>query len=292
VIRRLEKIESVLIVHVAAIVAACYYLPDIWSSSAEILEFGWFPALGAILATVVVFWGRGVPWRLAALTVTFVVAMVVCHGQEQLRFVFILLLTLCSLFAATPALVLMRFLGVTLRWRDKAEASGPDPTRLSPCQFSLRAMMAWVGAIAIILGTLSYAPRPNQNFQSPVSLVILCTAVFAPLVLSTLLPILWLTLGRGRLMLRLAAFVGGCVLGPSVWHAVAALSGETIDLPVPSVFTVSILWQVATFFRLRLAGLELVRQRAVAVDDLPSKPPVSDASDVVLVEISSVGRSN
>ena len=229
--------------------------------------FGIGPALGAMLAVIVVFGGRGVPWRLAGVTVFFVAAM---HLLSAIRLLgwhtdskaelfesAFLVITLAVTFVMTPVLLAMRLGGITLQWRDRVE------TAIQPEQFSLRSLLAWVVALAIVLGALMCVPASDPETSTPLAAMLIMTLFCAPPAIINTPAVLWLTLGRGWLVMRILAFVVAGVLAAIFWGPFAMMTGtmwdDLSDLLVGAALNA--LWPVGSLLLLRFAGLEMVHEK-------------------------------
>ncbi len=265
--RRWLIVGGLVLLNVAAMAGVMVSLWAEFSWENTYLEFmALLPALGAILATAVVFWGRGTSWRLAGVTIFWVALPRLLALDATSEYGFVWTIVLCGVFATTPALVLMRFLGIRLQWEDAVDVRRPDPADLLPRQFSLRSMMEWVAAVAIILGTLTYLPIFDQSFESPRGFVAMTTLVLMPPTVPILVSVLWLTLGKGRIVLRTTVFAANCLLiglGLCTISVVAGGATWSDAFPLLYVVAANVLWQTITFFGLRLAGLEIVYRRAI-----------------------------
>ena len=114
---------------------------------------------GCLLGTWAAFAGRPTPWRLAGTTVALVVGSIILHpnphGRGDPSYAFIVLV---QVLGTSVPLLAARFVGLEVA-RSLPDGSAPTVYRF---QFSLRAMLEWTAAAAILLGMV---PLLSDEFR-------------------------------------------------------------------------------------------------------------------------------
>ena len=203
------------------------------------------------LALIIVFWAQRTHWWLVGLTILWVVAQRLI-GEDVSFVIDFAMIVMINVFAATPVLLLFRFLGVELRWAQNSTTESSSRT-FKPGQFTIASLMGWTAAVAIILGTLSYLRMPGEDsrFLLPWMFVTCACSMFLA---CFGLAILWLILGRRRLPQRVVACVVTCSI--PVTYGVVTTGTESLFYLAGFIFCLAV-----TFCGLRWAGLEIVRHR-------------------------------
>ena len=224
------------------------------------------PCHGSLLAVWIALGGRATPWRLVAAVLGvaawlwasnsfFDSASYVMGGTFVEYWTTILA---AEMFVLSGLLMLARLLGLEL-----TDASHGDTTQAVAddtqwIQFSLRTLMSWTTAVAVLLAILHYCPERllEDVFDGPL--------IFAAIILGsalTALGALWIALGGRWPVVRIVSLVVALITG-------VVLERLTTDSYVR-------LWQIVTFFvaqvpylvvslwLVRLAGYRLVWRRRV-----------------------------
>ena len=121
---------------------------------------GMLPSHGSLLATWAVLGGKANPWRLVAAVVGVVVWMRAlekfCPGDYPLIWAPTLFMTMCLL---SVLLMVIRFLGAELTVASGADAAGGLKPKQQWFQFSLRSLLSWTTALALLFGSFNYLPK-------------------------------------------------------------------------------------------------------------------------------------
>jgi hypothetical protein len=210
---------------------------------------------GSLLGLWAALGGKATPWRFAAAFVA-VVACIWMLGDSDLAFwVFVLLV---QMVAMSGLLLLGRLLGLELAddlCRGRAEASAAEGPWV---QYSLRALLSWTAACAVLLGAAHYLPK----WPGPGLFVFLPATAAAALFgssVATGVGTLWMSLGArwpaARIVgLGLAVAAGVTILWLGIGNPREFWEYVTFCL-FQAAYLVGLLWLI------RLAGYGLVWRR-------------------------------
>ena len=224
----------------------------------SILLVAMLPSHGCLLAFWAALGGPATPWRLVVSVVAIVTWMrapeFLNAGKNDITWLFVgfLLLGLVG-----PILLTARFFGLELTDLQAADTERPRPPDGRWEQFSLGSLLAWMTAVAMIMGTLHYLPK-QQNI-SILSEPPIYSAILGGSALIALSAV-WLTLAmRWTAMRCVVAVSAGAV-------AIAALSlgvgpGEGAEIVVFCLG--QIFWTAGSLYLVRLAGYRLIWRRRV-----------------------------
>ena len=208
-------------------------------------------AQGSLLGIWAAMGGRPGPWRLVAAALALVGAAKVTEAITSDGEVVLCFFLLAQLFSTSLPLFLLRFLGLDLiRPRDDVRVA-QAPT----LQFSLRSLLEWTTAVAVLLGTLPMLPEEAYMMMSMSDLAFVM-GVFVPMGLLAVAAA-WAGLGAGRLWVRLLALgIAGPIMAivtelvkPGAWPGWVCL-----------LFACWTTWTVASLWVFRLAGYRLTRR--------------------------------
>ncbi|MHC4177864.1 MAG: hypothetical protein ACYSWU_10175 [Planctomycetota bacterium] len=217
-------------------------------------------AQGSLLGIWVVLGGKGGPWRLAsAVVVTAALFALVEVGGTWLEamiggglaIVMWLSLVLQQTIATSLPLLILRLLGLKL-----VEASWETPgLGASKLQFSLRALLGWTAAMAVLLSAIHYLPR---RYFNDVLMYPWQQATWLELHALMALISIWAALSARSLPIRIGVFVLGVALVVAVDHLCwpRALRNPVFWIGESS-FVLGSLWLI------RLAGWRLVWRHRV-----------------------------
>jgi len=254
--RRRKLIAALLIVHGVLALATMGWLGSGWGDSSGFLSFLLTSSAfgqGSLLGIWIGFGGRATPWRLIGTTIGLVVCtwclkMGFPHADMHLWGYCVLPETI----GTSLLLVLLRFCGLGITWH----APGSPAPEKQKLQFSIRSLMEWTAALAVLLGTLPMMP---EQFRLVFIRDILefCGLCGSQALLT--LAVLWTTLGTRWPVARIL------VLGP-----VLAAAGSMAMIDSPLSFGEAILhlafhafWMVVSLWVLRRAGYRLTWRRTV-----------------------------
>lgn len=209
---------------------------------------------GSLLGIWAALGGPPTPWRFVAVVVGSVLliwALDTAFPQRDAEIwgYFILV----QLIATSLPLIALRFrgLGLTLPGDDL-------PGEKQRLQFSLRSLLEWTTAVAVLLGMLQMTP---ENFREPFTtwdgLAAMCGIFGADALLA--LATLWIALGARVLVARVAVFALtaiGVVIGVTV--ADPGSTPQTLLLPI-----LSAVWMILSLWPFRSAGYRLIWRRVV-----------------------------
>jgi hypothetical protein len=220
-----------------------------------LLAFSMAPSHGSLLGLWAALGGRATPWRLVMAFVG-VVTWIWALGESDLAFwVAILLVQMVSISAL---LLLARLLGLELS-KDLRPESAQDPAAGGQwVQYSVRSLLSWTAACAVLLGTLHYVPvkllTPFSEAPAVCSAIILSSTLSASGSFWICLGGLWPHVRVTTLGLTAAAGVAtlGLVIGSrgQLWEFVVFCLSQVIYL-------------VGSLWLIRLAGYRLVWRRWV-----------------------------
>jgi hypothetical protein len=201
-------------------------------------------------------WGRGhLPWRLAMLVLIATgwamalsrVANVEDYESFKTNWSLLLLALAAGILVAST-------LGRIARARIVAIHSSTDdaePT-VARWQFSIGYMLAWMTAVAIILGVLKSTLRINGTFVLEFVPILAATAIAWGLIA---LAALWAALGTNRTILRLALLVAAVAIAALIlWSS----GGVGTLWTAVRLSTFHAAWIVAALLVLRVAGYRII----------------------------------
>lgn len=167
-------------------------------------------------------------------------------------------------FYSVQLMVIWGLLGLTrCRLARTADPLTIERKRELPSQFSVRNLLVWITALAIILGVLRSLVLLGIEFTEPKSdLIAICIigTIFALPTLSAL----WAINGRRYPTLRGIQFF--IVFGIVGFLILSAPDQETIYY-ISLMFTLELLFLAGSLMVFRLEGYRLVRRRAVRAED-------------------------
>lgn len=211
-------------------------------------------AQGCLLGAWVAFGGRPAPWRLAGTSVALVLGIIALKSITYERDVFqVGFLVLAQMLGTSVPLLAARFVGLEVA-RSLPDGSVPTVYRF---QFSLRGMLEWTAAVAILLGIL---PLASEEFREMFRPRDLCRPVglFAidGLVATAAL---WVTLGVQRTAVRLAVLAASGV-GMAIFLA-SMQPPDTLLVVVFPLLVAALL--LASLWVFRGLGYRLVWRRSL-----------------------------
>ena len=214
-------------------------------------------AQGSLLGIWVALGGPPTPWRLIGAVVTLVGLMWVLYaafpgsGVEVWAY-----FMLAQSLATSLPLLALRFRGLAVALPDPDD-SAPQMQKL---QFSLRSLLEWTTALAVLLGTLQMT---TEEFQKPFTSWQGLAEIGALLCADALLALaaLWMALGArspGARMLML-----GLVLVGSAFAIASTLDDSLLLTWIPLFVLLSTLWLIASLWVFRVLGYRLIWRRTV-----------------------------
>lgn len=244
----------------AALVFALYEPmggPETWTYYALA---GMQPSHGSLLGFWAALGGKATPWRLvvAVVGVTAWVSVLekfdAGHGDDAAIWGTVLLM---QMGLVSVLLMVARFLGVELTDTLASEPAQTSEPAGQWVQFTLRALLSWTTALALLLGSLHYLPKPPlREIADNIAVLaaILCGGALIAL------GAIWITLGARWAPARYVVLGLSGGVGIGLMYAVLG-PGETLVL---SVFCVAeTVWLVGSLWLVRLAGYRLVWRRRV-----------------------------
>jgi hypothetical protein len=248
-------VASLLAVHVLAAVVAIQVLAGSERRPLFVfvlVMFGQGAGLGSLLGIWAALGGRPTLWRLVGTTMALVgcMALAECmtpvsidgHGLpvNDLRSLWVAVVFSLALATSLPLLAL-RFLGLEIAHRE------PDDSLLQrpKLQFSLRSLLEWTAALALMLGTLQMTPGWFPDVAlAPLGLCPICGLLA--------LAALWITLGTRWRAIRM---LGLALAGASLVAGLVVLRDLDFLSPVWLLWIVSVIGSLWVF---RIAGYRLV----------------------------------
>ena len=241
-------------------------IPWVWPSGGSDWIHAMAPCHGSLLAAWIALGGRGTPWRLVAAVLGVATWIWTSNwffdsAPYPMRGTFVEFWTTilaAEMFVLSGLLMLARLLGLeltdTLRG-DTTQAVADDTQWI---QFSLRTLMSWTTAVAVLLATLRYFPRPlleNLLEEQLIFAAILLGSAF------TALGALWIALGVRWPTVRIIVLVVTLIVGVAIFQLAA---GSRKDLEgIVTFFVAQAAYLVGSLWLVRLAGYRLVWRRRV-----------------------------
>lgn len=212
-------------------------------------------AQGSLLGIWAAMAGCGTPWRFSLLIFVLVGGtwFVALPDRSQPRPEIWLYFVLAQMLGTCVPFFVLRFFGLQVR---QSEPDPALPRRFRP-QFTIMAMLQWMAAVAVLFGTVPLMPEEfRRAFTSPreVSLVLGVFGIDAIIGVTAL----WLTLGNGRLALRIIAML---VIAVALAVFLVAHSGTDIAFII-SFSVLYPLWLLASLAVLRRLGYRVGWRRA------------------------------
>ncbi len=223
------------------------------------------PAQGSLLAAWGVLGGKLTPWRSVAAVLGVAVLGNLCQFVPYSMYIQVCVAILLVCLITTSFLLLPVYAaGARIVAGKGDESRDVEATTLGVLQFSLRSLLEWTAALAVLLGTLPYLLQNqfwvDEDDAGPLaSSWPLVVHYGVPAALFSLVA-LWGTLGTGWPRVRLAvlclggiavAVIPGCISNPGELLLVLLLCG-----PHPLIV-------VGSLLLIRRAGYRLVWQRPV-----------------------------
>jgi len=263
-----------------------------WHDVPDWLGFTMFamaPCHGSLLAVWIALGGRATPWRLVAAVLGVAGWLWVLNwfpdsdGYSRITQLELLTVILAAeMFLLSGLLMLARLLGLeltnTLRGGrpsgplvlarpsglEPDDASHGDPTQAVAdddgqwVQFSLRTLMSWTTAVAVLLSTLRYCPwrLVEDVFRDPSILA----AILGGSVI-TALGALWIALGVRWPVVRIVVLAVTSIAGVAILQLTVG-SGEDLG-GIVTFFVAQAVYLVVLLWLVRLAGYRLVWRRRV-----------------------------
>ncbi|MBN2476758.1 MAG: hypothetical protein JXB62_19260 [Pirellulales bacterium] len=263
--RRWVPIGCMVAVNVAAQLLCCLCVIERIHGQAEWIHYSLlavFPAHGILLAVWASLGGRANPWRLVVAVVGLVAwvrlsASLQRPGPGSLALTFLLFVATCL---GSILLMTVRFLGAELTGDATEGATRESPVEGRWEQFSLRSLLSWTAATAIVLGSLHYLPSDaiGDLISSVEALGVLAAILGGNALIG--LGAIWITLGTRWSRARYAGWAAAAVVAVALMF-LALGSGEMYAL---SVFCIAqVVWITASLWAVRLAGYRLIWRRRV-----------------------------
>jgi len=179
-------------------------------------------------------------------------------NNDTIIWVFVLFMTTCI---AGILLMGARFLGAELRVTNDADAvGGPNPKR-QWIQFSLRSLISWTTALALLLGSLHYLPGEQLRqilFSDSQSIAILGVILSGSALIA--FAAIWITLGTRWLPARY--FVLALAGAAAILWMYLVLGPNELETLLPFCLG-QVGWMVGSLWLVRLAGYRLIWRRRV-----------------------------
>lgn len=211
-------------------------------------------AQGSLLGIWAGLGGKPSPWRLVGTVVALVAlawALEAAFGNSSAAgWAFLVLI---QAFFTAPPLLALQFMGLGLK-RSEAENSAVGWHKF---QFSLRSLLEWTAAVAILLSAVQMMPeefRTGYRWREWAAwLVFFVDGLLA-------LAGLWIALGTRRLLLRIVLMGIGCVGATAAFTLIDA--ADSLLLLFPALYAC---WVVSSLYLCRLAGYRLVWRASVTL---------------------------
>jgi hypothetical protein len=209
---------------------------------------------GSLLGIWAALAGRPAPWRFTALLVLLVLFTRLLRTISPGYATFWGAVVLAQMIGTAVPFFLMRFLGLEVV-EQIPDISTPVKYR---AQFSIRSLLEWTAAVAILLSALPMMPKDFQElFMADRRLFIL--GLFATDALLGL-PAIWIALGTRRALLRgLVLALMGLILGVFLPMTAPAADSKYIVL----MLVLYTLWLTASLWVFCPLGYRLVWRRAI-----------------------------
>lgn len=228
-----------------------------WDELAAVVSFSLVACQGSILAFWATLGGKASPWRLVLATVAVVAwQSLATDMRSDVGTIVLSSIRIAQMFTVSLLLLSIRFVGLRLSCDDMGPIA-PDAYKI---QFSLRSMLEWTAAAAVLLGAIHYAP---SDFPSGVCEFLALHPYDVLLVAGILIAIvsLWATLSKRSMGLRVGVLLA--TLG------VCTLVGEVLksgDFPQFGLFfSCQTILLIGSLWPVRLAGYRLIWRRRVVL---------------------------
>ena len=245
-------------------------IPWVWASGVSDwllwTLFAMAPCHGSLLAVWIALGGKATPWRLVAAVLGVAAWMWISHwfpdsDPHSMREMFVEVWTTdltAEMFVLSGLLMLARLLGLELTDTSHGDTTQAVADDTQWIQFSLRTLMSWTTAVAVLLATLRYFPK------WPLVTVLNEPLPYAAILLGDALPALgalWLALGSRWPVKRIIVLVVASIGSVTIFRLTGGLGAELWQIATfvvaQAVYLVGSLWLV------RLAGYRLVWRRRV-----------------------------
>ena len=224
---------------------------------------GMQPSHGSLLGFWAALGGKASPWRLVVAVVGLTAWVSVLEksdagrGGDAAIWGTVLLM---QMGLVSVVLMVARFLGAELTDTPAGEPANTSEPAGQWVQFTLRALLSWTTALALLLGSLHYLPKPpvRKIVSDPEGIAVLAAILCGGALIA--LGAIWITLGTRWPPARyvVLGLSGGVAIG--LMYAVLG-SGQAWEI---GVFCVAeTLWLVVCLWLIRLAGYRLVWRRRV-----------------------------
>ena len=226
----------------------------------EVMACAVAPSHGSLLAVWAALGGRATPWRLVIALITAVLWIWVtlwCDTHYAIRLVCI---GTIQMVASSVLLMTARLFGAELVGTLDDDVVLAVEVDRPWVQFSLRSILSWTAAVAVLLSTLHYFPRESLRIPAENGMLILGTFVGGGVLIA--LGALWIALGARWPVVRW--FVLGLtavVAGIAIFVSVDFNEGPQIAVFLGSQIT----FVTGSFWLVRLAGYRLIWRRRVGL---------------------------
>lgn len=221
----------------------------------DLLIFSMAPSHGTLLGLWAALGGRATPWRLVA---GFVAAVGCVWMLGDFDLVYWVVVLLAQMVTMSALLLLARLLGLELADEFRHDSAEDSSAERQWVQYSLRSLLSWTAACAVVLATLHYLPKEPLStiFEDP---PILAAIVGSSVVIA--LGALWIALGARWPSVRIVGLGLTAVTGVTTLWLVVGSQGELWEFVAFCLFQAAYL--VGSLWLVRLAGYRLVWRRRV-----------------------------
>ena len=214
---------------------------------------------GSLLAVWVAFGGKGSPWRLVAAVVGAIAWIWIEYNSEFRSDMPVeIIITSAQMVMSSALLLIARLLGLELADVLRIETAPNVPSGRPWVQFSLRSLLSWTAALAVMLGMLHYLPSELVfHLRDPFEL----SAIFSGRLL-VVLGALWIALGTRWPTVRIMVMALTVAAALATWYLVA---GQAELWEFLLFYHAQAAYLVGSLWLIRLAGYRLVWRRRVAL---------------------------